>query len=129
MKQVVGKRINKKRYPLLVSLPGGVDGLYTRGTITFSHLTNHFEFSWTHFPVYHNKWPKQSADTDKRRDTARDQTRLQQVSKLYSKQIKRFLATATVLNTNETSKYTYELLVTSAYRLLHVNCFHSFRSM
>ncbi len=31
MKQVVGKRINKTRYlyPLQVSLPGGVDGLYT----------------------------------------------------------------------------------------------------
>ncbi len=31
MKQVVGKRINKKQYlyPLPVPLPGGVDGLYT----------------------------------------------------------------------------------------------------
>ncbi len=29
---------------------------------------------------------------------------------LHSKQNKRFLATATALNTNETSKYTYDLL-------------------
>ncbi len=32
----------------------------------------------------------------------------------HSKQNKRFLATTTALNTNETSKYTYELLLTSA---------------
>ncbi len=37
---------------------------------------------------------------------------------LHSKQNKRFLATATALNTNETSKYTYELLLTSTDRLL-----------
>ncbi len=36
----------------------------------------------------------------------------------HSKQTKRFLATATALNTNETSKYTYELILTSADRLL-----------
>ncbi len=36
----------------------------------------------------------------------------------HSKQNKRFLATETALNTNETSKYTYELLLTSADRLL-----------
>ncbi len=36
----------------------------------------------------------------------------------HSKQNKRFLATTTALNTNETSKYTYELLLTSADSLL-----------
>ncbi len=36
----------------------------------------------------------------------------------HSKQNKRFLATATALNTTETSKYTYELLLTSVDRLL-----------
>ncbi len=35
----------------------------------------------------------------------------------HSKQNKRFLATATALNNNETSKYTYELLLTFADRL------------
>ncbi len=36
----------------------------------------------------------------------------------HSEQNKRFLATATALNINETSKYTYELLLTSADRVL-----------
>ncbi len=36
----------------------------------------------------------------------------------HTKQNNHFLATATALNTNETSKYTYELLLTSADRLL-----------
>ncbi len=46
----------------------------------------------------------------------------------HSKQNKRFLATATALNTNETSKYTYELLLTSADRLLLLALEHTFLS-
>ncbi len=46
----------------------------------------------------------------------------------HSKQNKRFLATATALNTNETSKYTYELLLTSADRLLLLALEHNFLS-
>ncbi len=46
----------------------------------------------------------------------------------HSKQNKRFLATATALNTNETSKYTYNLLLTSADRLLLLALEHTFLS-
>ncbi len=52
------------------------------------------------------------------RDTIQYETKRDFSKSQHSKQNKRFLATATALNTNETSKYTYELLLTSADRLL-----------
>ncbi len=53
-----------------------------------------------------------------KRDTIQYQTKRDFNTSQHSKQKKRFLATATALNTNETSKYTYELLLTSSDRLL-----------
>ncbi len=50
------------------------------------------------------------------RDAIQYETKRDFSTSQHSKQNKRFLATA--LNTNETSKYTYELLLTSADRLL-----------
>ncbi len=48
---------------------------------------------------------KQAPDTDKGRDTVRDQSVFSTSS--HSKLNLRFLATTTALNTYETSKYTY----------------------
>ncbi len=52
------------------------------------------------------------------RDAIQYETKRDFSKSQHSKQNKHFLATATALNTNETSKYTYELLLTSADRLL-----------
>ncbi len=52
------------------------------------------------------------------RDAIQYETKRDFSTSQHSKQNKHFLATATALNTNETSKYTYELLLTSADRLL-----------
>ncbi len=74
MKQVLGKRINKQRYlcPCPVESHGRVDGLYslrssheegfTRPLPRYNNLfkpsnKSLHEFSWTHVPVNHNKWP------------------------------------------------------------------------
>ncbi len=52
------------------------------------------------------------------RDAIQFETKRDFSKSKHRKQNKRFLATATALNTNETSQYTYELLLTSADRLL-----------
>ncbi len=52
------------------------------------------------------------------RDTIQYETKRNFSKSLHSKQNKHFLATPTALNTNERSKYTYELFLTSADRLL-----------
>ncbi len=52
------------------------------------------------------------------RDAIQYETKRDYSKSQHSKQNKRFLATATALNTNEMSKYTYELLLTFADRLL-----------
>ncbi len=73
VKQVIRKKINKKRYlyPLTVSLPESMVftlfGLHERralnngcrGKLCFLYPSNKtlLQFSWTHFPVNHNKWP------------------------------------------------------------------------
>ncbi len=48
---------------------------------------------------------KQAPDTDKGRDTVRDQSYFS--TSPHSEQNERFLATTTALNTDETRKYTY----------------------
>ncbi len=52
------------------------------------------------------------------RDAIQYETKRNFSTSQHRKQNKPFLATATALNTNETGKYTYELLLTSADRLL-----------
>ncbi len=52
------------------------------------------------------------------RDAIQYETKRDFSKSQHSKQNKCFLATTTTLNTNEASKYTYELLLTSADRLL-----------
>ncbi len=52
------------------------------------------------------------------RDATQYETKRDFSKSKHSKQNKRFLAIATSLNTNETSKYTYKLLLTSTDRLL-----------
>ncbi len=52
------------------------------------------------------------------RDAIQYETKRDFSTSQHGKQNKRFLATATALNTTQTSKYTYELLLTSADRLL-----------
>ncbi len=103
MKQVVGKRINKKRYlyPLPVSCPveshGRVDGLYTLrssheedftrrcrdrccGILTFLNLSkNHYLNSAEYTFLFITTNGQASTDTDTRRDTVRDQMQFQQV--------------------------------------------------
>ncbi len=105
---------------------GRVNGLYTlrsshegcRETKLFLYPSNKtlIEFSWTHFPVCQNKWP--SKCTTLTRYAIQYETKCDFSESWHSKQNKHFLATTTALNTNETSKYTYELLLTSADRLL-----------
>ncbi len=89
MKQVVGKWKNKKRY-LRISFDS-VPARWSRWSLhslVFSRplacILNFFipsnkslvEFSWTHFPVNHNKWPSKRRQA--RYDTVQDQTRFQQ---------------------------------------------------
>ncbi len=94
VKQVVGKRKNKKRYllyilcrcPCPVDSHGRVDGLYssvfTRSLPKLLYPSNKtlLQFSCTHFPDSSQQMAKQAPDTDKGRDTLRDQTRFQLVS-------------------------------------------------
>ncbi len=78
--------INKKRYlcPLAVSLPGGVDSVYTlrssHATVAavnyafYTHLTKHYSNSAEHTFLLITTNVQASTDTDTRHDTVRDQT-------------------------------------------------------
>ncbi len=86
------------------------DGCRGKLSFLYTPLTKYYLNSAGHtFLIFSTTNGQESADTNKIRDTERDIS-----TSPHSKQNKRFLATTTALNTNETSKYTYELLLTSA---------------
>ncbi len=88
------------------------------GNLRFLYPSNKIllQFSWTQFPVNHNKWPSKRPTLT--RDAIQYETKRDFSTSPHSKQNKCFLATTTALNTNESSKYTYLLILTSADRLL-----------
>ncbi len=115
-----------------------VDGLYTLRSYTrrphaisvnYSFYTQqtkyYYKWNWTHFPVNHNRWPSKCPTLTRdavQYETKHDFSTSPHVTKQH------FLATTTVLNTNETIKYNYELILTSADRLLLSNYYFTLSS-
>ncbi len=75
-----------------------------RGKLSFLYPSNKIllQFSWTHFPVNHKKWPSKRPTLT--RDVTQYETKRDFSTSPHNKQNKHFLATTTVLNTNESSK-------------------------